>query len=50
MVQFTPQASGAPLQVAVPLVGTVQGVQAAVVAVVPQLNVLVFSAQKLPQR
>jgi len=49
-VQSTPHASGVPSHVALPLAGTAQGVQAAVVVVVPQLNGLVSSAQTLPQR
>jgi hypothetical protein len=50
VVQFTPQARGVPLQVAVPFVGTAQGVQAAAVAVVPQAVRLVLRAHMLPQR
>ena len=50
VVQFAPQASGVPSQVAVPFAGTVQGVQAAVVAVVPHDMVLVFSRQLFPHR
>jgi hypothetical protein len=49
-VQATPHASGVPVHVALPLAGTVQGVQAAVVAVVPQDITLLLSAQMLPQR
>jgi hypothetical protein len=49
-VQSTPQASGFPSHVAVPLAGAGQGVQAAVVAVVPQDITLLFCAQMLPQR
>ena len=50
VVQLTPQASGVPLQVAVPFVGTVHGVQAAVVAVVSQVRMLLFIVQVFPQR
>jgi hypothetical protein len=50
VVQLIPHASGVPVQVAVPLVGTVHGVQAAVVAVVPHDIGLVSSAQAFPQR
>lgn len=50
MVQFTPHASGVPVQVAIPFAGTAQGVQAAVVEVVPQLRGLLLSAQTFPQR
>jgi len=50
VVQLTPHASGVPPQVAVPLAGTVQGVHAAVVAVVPHDIGLVLSRHMLPQR
>jgi hypothetical protein len=50
VVQLTPHASGAPLQVAVPLAGTVHGVQDAVVVVVPHDSGFVFNAQAFPQR
>jgi hypothetical protein len=50
VVQSTPHASGFPSHVAVPLAGAGQGVQAAVVAVVPQDITLLFCAQMLPQR
>jgi hypothetical protein len=50
VVQSTPHASGVPSQVAVPLAGAAQGVQAAVVAVVPHDITLLFWAQTIPQR
>jgi hypothetical protein len=43
-----PHASVAPVQVAVPLAGAGQGVQAA--AVVPQDEMLLFCAHTIPQR
>jgi len=49
-VQSTPHASGVPSHVALPLAGTVQGVHAAVVAVVPHDITLLLSAQMFPQR
>jgi hypothetical protein len=49
-VQSIPHASGVPLQVAVPLAGAGHGVQAAVVAVVPQDITLLFCAHIIPQR
>jgi hypothetical protein len=49
-VQSTPQASGVPSHVAVPFAGAAHGVQAAVVAVVPQDITLLFCAQMFPQR
>jgi hypothetical protein len=50
VAQVMPHASGVPVQVALPLAGTVQGVQAAVVAVVPHDMGLALSAHMLPQR
>jgi hypothetical protein len=50
VVQSTPHGSGVPSQVAVPLAGAGQGVQAAVVAVVPHDITLLFCAQTMPQR
>jgi hypothetical protein len=50
VVQLMPHASGVPLHVAVPLAGTVQGVHAAVVAVVPHDIGLVLSKHMFPQR
>ncbi len=50
VVQLMPHVGVVPLHVAVPLAGTVQGVHAAVVAVVPHVSGLVLSAQALPQR
>ena len=50
VVQLTPHASGLPLQVAVPLAGTGQGVHDAVVEVSPHDMGLVFSAHILPHR
>ena len=50
VVQSIPHASGVPSQVAAPFAGAGQGVQAAVVAVVPHDMTLLLSAQTLPQR
>ena len=50
VVQLMPHASGVPLHVAVPLAGMGQGVQAAVVAVVPHDIGLVLRAHMFPQR
>ena len=50
VVQSIPHASGFPSQVATPFAGAAQGVQAAVVAVVPHDMTLLLSAQTLPQR
>jgi hypothetical protein len=49
-VHITPQASGAPPQVAVPLAGVGQGVHEAVVDIVPHVAGLVLIAHTLPQR
>ena len=50
VVQLMPQASGIPLQVAAPFAGAGQGVQAAVVAVVPHDITLLLSAHTIPHR
>jgi hypothetical protein len=49
-VHITPQASGVPPHVAVPFAGVGQGVQAAVVGIVPHVAGLVLIAHTLPHR